>query len=424
VEDNTLNSQDRKRDHHLSIIVQKFGGTSVGSTEKIKRMADRVIQEKKKGHDVVVVVSAMGKTTDTLVKLVSDITTKPSKREMDMLLSTGEQVTISLLSMALQQQGTEAISFTGWQAGIQTDSVLGNAHIQSIETRRIREELGHGKVVVVAGFQGVTEDGNISTLGRGGSDITAAALASALKADRCDIYTDVDGVYTSDPRFVPKASKINSLSYDDMQNLAVMGAGVLHPRAVKHAKKFGIPLYIKSSFENVRGTFIHGMAKQNGSSTVIGVTFEKDISIIEMFDCEDVEGFREGMMCELASRHIQADVYTQSCRNILSLLIKEQDLQEVLFVLEKERDRWKYSRIEQRSNLSKVSAIGRNMKAHPEIKIGMCKMLLENAVRVKLIGESSISVTAVIEKSHIQTAVECLHTGFGLDYENMMKATV
>ncbi|RBP05523.1 aspartate kinase [Rossellomorea aquimaris] len=387
-------------------------------------MADRVIQEKEKGHDVVVVVSAMGKTTDALVKLVSDITSEPSKREMDMLLSTGEQVTISLLTMALQQQGLEAISFTGWQAGIQTDSVLGNAHIQSIDTKRIRNELNHGKVVVVAGFQGVTEDGDISTLGRGGSDITAAALASALKADRCDIYTDVDGVYTSDPRFVPKASKITSLSYEDMQNLASMGAGVLHPRAVKHAKKFGIPLYIKSSFEKGRGTKIHGKAKQIGSSPVIGVTFEKDINRVEMFDCEDVEGFRKALMCELASRHIQADVYTQGCRNILSLLIKEQDLQEVLFILENKKDRWKYSRIEQRSSLSKVSAIGQNMKAQPEIKIGMCKMLLENAVRVKLVGESSISVTAVIEKTHIQTALECLHSGFGLDYEDKMKASV
>ncbi|MCR8847725.1 aspartate kinase [Rossellomorea sp. SC111] len=408
----------------MSTIVQKFGGTSVGSTERINRMADRVIQEKNKGHDVVVVVSAMGKTTDTLVKLVSEITTKPSKREMDMLLSTGEQVTISLLAMALQQRGVEAISFTGWQAGIQTDSVLGNAHIQEIDTKRIRNEMDHGKVVVVAGFQGVTEDGDISTLGRGGSDITAAALASTLKADRCDIYTDVDGVYTSDPRFVPKASKINSLSYEDMLNLAVMGAGVLHPRAVKHAKKFGIPLYIKSSFENVGGTLIHGKVKQIESSPVIGVTFEKDINRVEMFECEDVEGSREAIMRELATRHIQADVYTQSCRNILSLLIKEQDLQEILFVLRKEKDRWKYSRIEQRSSLSKVSVIGQNMKSQPEIKIGMCKMLLENAVRVKLIGESSISVTAVIEKSHIQKAVESLHTGFGLDYEDILKATV
>jgi len=407
-----------------TVVVQKFGGTSVGSTERIKRMADRVIQEKKKGHDVVVVVSAMGKTTDALVKLVSDITSEPSKREMDMLLSTGEQVTISLLSMALQQQGMEAISFTGWQAGIQTDSVLGNAHIQSIDTKRIRNELDHGKVVVVAGFQGVTEDGDISTLGRGGSDITAAALASALKADRCDIYTDVDGVYTSDPRFVPKASKIPSLSYEDMQNLAVMGAGVLHPRAVKHAKKFGIPLFIKSSFEKGRGTKIHGKAKQNGSSPVIGVTFEADINRLEIFDCNDIEGFQKALMCELASHHIQADIYKQSCRDSLSLLIKEQDLQEVLSILYKEKEKWMYSRIERKGGLSKVSVIGQNIKSQPAIKMDMCKILLENAVRVKLVGESAISVTAVVEKSQVQLAAERLHTGFGLDYEAMMKASV
>ncbi|MGG1630371.1 aspartate kinase [Rossellomorea sp. NRS-1567] len=408
----------------MSTIVQKFGGTSVGSTERIKRMADRVMREKEKGHDVVVVVSAMGKTTDALVKLVSDITSEPSKREMDMLLSTGEQVTISLLSMALQQQGVEAISFTGWQAGIQTDSVLGNAHIQSIDTGRILNELDHGKVVVVAGFQGVTEDGDISTLGRGGSDITAAALASALKADRCDIYTDVDGVYTSDPRFVPKASKLTSLSYEDMQNLASMGAGVLHPRAVKHAKKFGIPLYIKSSFEKGRGTMIHGKAKQIGSNPVIGVTFEKDINRVEMFDCEDVEGFRKALMCELASRHIQADVYKQTCRNSLSLLIKEQDLQEVLSILDKEKEKWMYSRIERKRGLSKVSVIGQNIKSQPAIKMDMCKILLENAVRVKLVGESAISVTAVVEKSQVQLAAERLHTGFGLDYKVVMKASM
>jgi aspartate kinase len=409
-----------------TVVVQKFGGTSVGSTERIKRMADRVIQEKKKGHDVVVVVSAMGKTTDALVKMVGDITSEPSKREMDMLLSTGEQVTISLLTMALHQQGVEAISFTGWQAGIQTDSVLGNAHVQSIDTKRIRNELDNGQVVVVAGFQGVTEEGNISTLGRGGSDITAAALASALQADRCEIYTDVDGVYTSDPRFVPKASKITSLSYEDMQNLAVMGAGVLHPRAVKHAKKFGVPLIVKSSFENGRGTMIHGKAKQNGSTPVIGITFEEDINRIELFDCEDIEGLKKALMCELASRHIQADVYKQSCRNVLSLLIKKNDHQEVLSILNegKDKENWVYSRIEGKSGLSKVSAIGQNIKSQPNIKMNMCKILLENAVRVKLVGESAISITAVVEKSQVQLAAERLHTGFGLDYEVVMKASV
>ncbi|WRP06036.1 aspartate kinase [Rossellomorea aquimaris] len=407
-----------------TIVVLKFGGTSVGSTERIKRMAERIMQEKNKGHDVVVVVSAMGKTTDALVRLVSEITSEPSMREMDMLLSTGEQVTISLLTMALQQHGVEAISFTGWQAGIRTDSILGNAHIQAIETGRIKNELNIGRVVVVAGFQGITEDGDISTLGRGGSDITAAALASALKADRCDIYTDVDGVYTSDPRFVPKASKIPSLSYEEMQNLASMGAGVLHPRAVKHAKKHGIPIYIKSSFEKGRGTMIHGKAKQNGSTPVIGVTFEADINRLEIFDCNDIEGFQEALMCELASHHIQADVYKQSCRDSLSLLIKEQDLQEVLSILDKEKEKWIYSRIERKGGLSKVSVIGQNIKSQPAIKIDMCKILLENAVRVKLVGESAISVTAVVEKRQVQLAAESLHTGFGLDYEAVMKASV
>ncbi|NMH69031.1 aspartate kinase [Bacillus sp. RO3] len=408
----------------MSTIVQKFGGTSVGSVDRIKKMADRVIEEKKKGHDVVVVVSAMGKTTDTLVKLVSDITSEPSKREMDMLLSTGEQVTISLLTMSLQQKGVEAVSFTGWQAGIQTDSILGNAHIQSIDSRRILNELNKGRVVVVAGFQGITEDGTISTLGRGGSDITAAALASALKADRCDIYTDVDGVYTSDPRFVQKASKISSLSFDDMQSLASMGAGVLHPRAVKHAKKHGIPIIVKSSFEKGSGTLIHGKSKQMGYLPVLGVTFEEHIIRLEILKCEDTGGLKETLMRELASHHIQADIYLQSCRGSVSLLIKEQDLQEVISIVNLEKGNWKYSGIERKEGLSKVSVVGQDIKSQPAIKLNMCKLLLENAVRVKLVGESAISVTAVVEKSQVHLAANRLHTGFGLDYEAMMKASV
>lgn len=220
----------------MGLVVQKFGGTSVGSAERILHVAERVIEERNRGNDVVVVVSAMGKTTDSLVTLASEINPKPSKREMDVLLSTGEQITISLLSMALQAKGVDAISYTGWQAGIETENVHGNARIVNIQTEKVQEQIQQGRVVVVAGFQGVTDAGDITTLGRGGSDTTAVAIAAALKADKCDIYTDVTGVFTTDPRFVQSARKLLAISYDEMLELANLGAGVLHPRAVEYAK--------------------------------------------------------------------------------------------------------------------------------------------------------------------------------------------
>jgi aspartate kinase len=399
----------------LSTIVQKFGGTSVGSTERMKLIANRILEEKKKGHDVVVVVSAMGKTTDTLVQLAREISANPSKREMDMLLSTGEQVSISLLTMALQEQGVEAISFTGRQAGIQTDSIFGNAHIQSIDTSRIRNELDKGRIVVVAGFQGVTSDGDISTLGRGGSDTTATVLAAKLKADRCDIYTDVNGVYTSDPRFVHKASKIASLSYEDMLSLATMGAGVLHPRAIKYAKEHQIKIFIKSSFEKGPGTLISVKKQSHSEIHVIGVAFKENIARVSISEFEDGDSLQAKLMLELASHYIQADVYKQYFNNVLILLIKEKDLQDVLSILYKEKNNLTYRNLEYENGLSKVSVVGRNIKSHPGIKEKVCKLLLKNRVKVKLVGESSISVTAVVEKSEVYMAAERLHAGFGLD---------
>jgi aspartate kinase len=268
-------------------------------------------------------------------------------------------------------------------------------------------------VVVVAGFQGETSNGDISTLGRGGSDTTAAALAAGLKADRCDIYTDVNGVYTSDPRFVHRASKITSVSYDDMLSLATMGAGVLHPRAIKHAKESQIPIFIKSSFEKGPGTLIS--AKNQNHSEVIGVAFEKNITRISISGFEDGDSLQAKLMLDLASHHIQADVYKQHFNNVLTLLIKEQDLQEVLSILNNKKGNLIFSNLEYKNGLSKVSVVGRNIKSHPGIKTEMCKILLKNRVKVKLVGESSISVTAVVEKSQVYMAAERLHTGFGLD---------
>lgn len=240
----------------MSKIVMKFGGTSVGTTEKIAHVANRIRKEKEKGHDIVVVVSAMGKTTDELVKLAHEITESPTKREMDMLLTTGEQVTMSLLAIQLNALDIDAISLTGWQAGLQTDNVYRNARVENLDGSKILNLLEEGKVVIVAGFQGVSSDGEITTLGRGGSDTTAVAIAVSIEADICDIYTDVEGVFTSDPRFVPNARKLEQLEYDEMLELANLGAGVLHPRAVEFAKNYKIPLRVRSSYVENEGTIL------------------------------------------------------------------------------------------------------------------------------------------------------------------------
>ena len=255
----------------------KFGGTSVGNTERIRNVAKRIIGETAKGHEIVVVVSAMGKTTDELMRLAQDLSAEPSKREMDMLLSTGEQVTISLLTMALQHMGQDAVSFTGWQAGIGTESVHRNARIEHIDTIRIEQALNSGQVVVVAGFQGIDAFGEITTLGRGGSDTTAVAIAAAIQADQCDIYTDVDGIYTSDPRYVEGARKLQELAYDEMLELANLGAGVLHPRAVEFAKNYSMPLSVRSSLTEETGTILLEEPTLEKNLIVRGVAFEPEI---------------------------------------------------------------------------------------------------------------------------------------------------
>jgi aspartate kinase len=398
----------------LSIIVQKFGGTSVGSTDRIKRMVFHVLKEKEKGHDVVVVVSAMNKTTDTLVKLAGELATEPSKREMDMLLSTGEQVTISLLTMALEHQGVEAVSLTGRQAGIQTDGVFGNAKITSIDTHRIQSELSDGRIVVVAGFQGITKEGEVTTLGRGGSDTTAAALASALKAVRCDIYTDVDGVYTSDPRVVPRASKIDTLSYEEMLRLATMGAGVLHPRAIKHAREHHVPLVVCSSLNEGRGTLISGRAQRN--APIVGVAHQDDISVLTIFDCQGGESL---ILYDLDSHHIETEIIKY--QENLVLIVKEQDFQLVKRIVEQYNQA--YSHIEQRENLSKVSVIGRINSSH-EVKEKVTNVFHDYHIAKVSVWESSVGLSALVETSDVEKAARVLHMHFGLDYIESRKAVL
>lgn len=387
----------------MVLIVQKFGGTSVGSVERILNVAERVIEEKNRGNSVVVVVSAMGKTTDQLVSLAKGITDNPNKREMDMLLTTGEQMTIALLAMALNEKGHDAVSYTGWQAGIITESVHGSARIMDIETGRLNNDLEAGKIVIVAGFQGVSIDGEITTLGRGGSDTTAVALAAALKADKCDIYTDVTGVFTTDPRFIQEARKLGSVSYDEMLELANLGAGVLHPRAVEYAKNYQVPLEVRSSLERESGTIIEEEVSVEQNLVVRGVAFEEEITRVSVVGLPNSLTGLSTVFTTLASNRINVDIIIQSTTEKhttnLSFSIKSSDLEETLAVLESVKETLGYERIEAEQDLAKVSIVGSGMISNPGVAAEMFEVLAANEVEVKMVSTSEIKVSAVVKQN-------------------------
>ncbi|MDP4105346.1 MAG: aspartate kinase [Bacillota bacterium] len=402
----------------MGLIVQKFGGTSVGSVERIFNVAQCVKEENERGNNVVVVVSAMGKTTDQLVSLAREITSNPSKREMDMLLTTGEQTTIALLAMALKEKGLEAISFTGWQAGILTEPVHSNARITKIQTAQIEKQLTGGKVVVVAGFQGVTESGEITTLGRGGSDTTAVALAAALGADRCDIYTDVTGVFTTDPRYVKSARKLMDISYDEMLELANLGAGVLHPRAVEFAKNYNVKLEVRSSLEKIEGTVIKGEATLEQNLVVRGVAFEDQITRVTILGLANSLTSLSTIFTTLAQQHINVDIIiqskTESDTTNLSFSIKTDDLNEALGVLENNKSILNYERIEAENGLAKVSIVGSGMISNPGVAAKMFEVLAQSEIEIKMVSTSEIKVSAVVEDQQMVKAVETLHDAFEL----------
>jgi aspartate kinase len=406
----------------VGLVVQKFGGTSVGSVEKILNVADNVKIEKQKGNDVVVVVSAMGKTTDHLVSLAKEISSQPEKREMDMLLTTGEQTTIALLAMALGQKEIPAVSFTGWQAGIITEAVHGNARITKMNTEAIQSQLSEGKVVVVAGFQGVTEIGEITTLGRGGSDTTAVALAAALGADKCDIYTDVTGVFTTDPRYVKSARKLLDISYDEMLELANLGAGVLHPRAVEFAKNYEVQLQVRSSMEKIEGTVIKGEAALEQNLIVRGVAFEDDITRVTVLGLANSLTSLSTIFTTLAEHHINVDIIIQSTTDSdmtnLSFSIKTVDLNETVSVLEKNKATLNYEGIEAENKLSKVSIVGSGMISNPGVAAKMFEVLAANGIQIKMVSTSEIKVSVVVEEEKMINAVEILHEAFGLSEVN------
>ncbi|MBC1777633.1 aspartate kinase [Listeria booriae] len=400
-------------------VVLKFGGTSVGTIEKIKKTADQAIREFKKGNQVVVVVSAMGKSTDRLVDMALEISDNPSKREMDMLLSTGEQVTISLLSMALHEKNYEAVSYTGWQAGITTEPIASNARILDIDTETIQDALTQGKIVIVAGFQGISADREITTLGRGGSDTTAVALAAALEADKCSICTDVVGVFTTDPRYIKTARKLNQVTYDEMLELANLGAGVLHPRAVEYAKNYRIPLEVRASHEDEAGTMIEEEMTMENTKVVRGIAFEDKITRVTIH-WDKKENMRVSkVFTTLAEHNIDVDIIIQGITGLghgnLSFTIKTKALLETLAVLEEHQETLQYAKLESEQNLAKVSIVGSGMVSNPGVAAHMFEALTDNDIAIKMISTSEIKVSTVVDEKKMIRAAQVLHDTFELE---------
>ena len=404
------------------IIVQKFGGTSVADTEKIKHVASAVIKEKELGHDVVVVVSAMGHTTDILVKLAKEITPNPSSREMDMLLSTGEGVSIALLAMAIQAQGCKAVSMNAMQVGIITEKVHTKARILNIRTDKIRQHLNNGEVVVIAGFQGITEDFEITTLGRGGSDTSAVALAGALGAKRCDIYTDVEGVYTTDPRIVPCATRLEQISYEEMMEIASGGANVLHPRAVETATRYNIPVRVRSTFklEN-EGTLILGVDDMELQKPVTGVVLDLSRLRIVVCDVKDKPGSAALLFDALAEENISVDMIIQSYArkdmntNDIAFTIDRGEIEKAKSVIEKIKPQLEYKNVVIDDEIAKVSIVGAGMIGRPGIAAKMFRTLANLGINIKMISTSEIRVSCIVDKDKAVAAVETLHSIFGLD---------
>ena len=404
------------------IVVQKFGGTSVADTDKIKNVAKAVIRERNLGHDVVVVVSAMGHTTDYLVKMAKDISENPSSREMDMLLSTGEGVSIALLAMALQAQGCPAVSMNAIQVGIMTEKVHSKARIINIKTDKINSHLEKGEVVVVAGFQGVTDDLEITTLGRGGSDTSAVALAGALNAIRCDIYTDVEGVYTTDPRIVPHASRLDEISYEEMLELARVGANVLHPRAVETAKQYNVPLRVRSTFKlDNLGTFILGVDEMELHKPVTGVA--SDLSQLRVVVCDVIDnpGTAAALFNGLADANVSVDMIIQSYArkalntNDIAFTIDKGDVEQTLAIVESVKEKLGYSNVFVDDKIAKVSIVGAGMIDRPGIAATMFKTLADLGINIKMISTSEIKISCIVAEDDAKKAVEGLHKVFHLD---------
>ena len=406
----------------MGLIVQKFGGTSVADTQKINNVANAAIKEKKLGNDVVVVVSAMGHTTDGLIKLAHEISNSPNPREMDMLMSTGEIVSMSLLSIALEEQGFDAISLTGGQAGIKTENCHMSARILDIDTTCINNYLKQGKIVVVAGFQGICENNEITTLGRGGSDTTAVALACALSADRCDIYSDVEGVYTSDPRLIKTAKKLDKISYEEMLELARVGANVLHPRSVEAAMLNNMPMRVRSSFKlDDVGTLIIGANEMELNKPVTGLACDTTQVRIIICDVQDEPGNAARLFNLLAQHDLSVDMIIQSYArkttntNDIAFTISKSDVEKFNSIKDKINDTIKASNIYQDDDIVKVSIVGAGMIDRPGIAAKMFDTLAKENINIKMISTSEIKISCLVEKQYSEASATALARAFDLD---------
>jgi len=403
---------------HKGLIVQKFGGSSVANVERIQNVAKRVVSYRKKGYDLVVVVSALGDTTDELIELANQINPEPSEREMDMLLSTGEQISVALLAMAIHKLGFEAISFTGAQVGIITDTSYTRARIIKINAEKIKEELKRSKIVIVAGFQGVTLNQDITTLGRGGSDLTAVALAKELNARGCEIYTDVQGIYTADPRIEPKAKKIPRITYDEMLEMASLGAQVMQARSIEVAKKFNVPIHVRSSFSKNLGTMIIKEVKIMENVVVSGITVNRNEAKITICNVPDRPGVAAKIFKELASNGVNVDMIVQNVSHLrqtdISFTVTKADIPKTMRLTKKVARSIKAGEVLRDEDIARVSIVGVGMKSHPGVASKMFEALAYNKINIEMISTSEISISCIIQKKFAERAVRTLHRKFGL----------
>ena len=397
------------------LVVKKFGGSSVANADRIRNVARRCAEDYKKGNRVVVVLSAMGDTTDELLEKVNSVNPHAPKREVDMLLSMGEQVSVSLMAMALHGMGIPAVSLNAFQVSMKTTSAFGNARLKKIDTERIENELDSGKVVVVTGFQGVTKFDDVTTLGRGGSDTTAVALAAVLQADACEIYTDVDGVYTADPRHVPTARKLKTVSYDEMLEMATLGAQVLHNRSVELAKKYGVQVVVRSSLTNEEGTVVKEVSKVEGM-IISGVAVDKHVDRIALVGLKNEPGTAFKLFSQLAKHNINVDMILQSIghegKKDISFTVADTDTEDAKKALEDIKDVLKYDSIDSEIDVGKVSIVGAGIQSNPGIAAKMFEALYSVDVNIRMIATSEIRVTVLLDEDDVDVAARAVHDAF------------
>jgi len=404
----------------MALIVQKYGGTSVGNPERIAAVADKVIDWRNRGNDIVVVVSAMSGETNRLLELAGSITDRPVPRELDVLLATGEQVTIALLSMALEKRGCPARSYTGTQVHIRTDSAFTKARITEIDDKRMRADLGAGRVVVVAGFQGVDDEGNITTLGRGGSDTTAVALAAALHADECQIYTDVDGVYTTDPRVVPEARRLDRITFEEMLEMASLGSKVLQIRSVSFAGRYNVPLRVLSSFEEGEGTLITYEDEKMEQALISGIAFSRDEAKLTILGVPDKPGVAHALLGPIADANIEIDMIVQNvapdgATTDFTFTVHRNDYKRALEILQRIASGMGAREVSGDDRIVKVSLVGVGMRSHAGIASTMFAALAAEGVNIRMISTSEIKISVVVDEKYLELAVRALHAAFKLD---------